>query len=139
MISLYPITQKEALMNNQPISNLHRSAPPWAWRLLPHQARSLPAASGSRWLLVNEGTVWITQAQHAANAAPPEDIWLHAGDSLALPPGSSWVLEAGAEAELSLAEPAPAASAEHVKRGWREFSWARFSSWPGTPRTGGQN
>jgi Protein of unknown function (DUF2917) len=145
MILLYPMTQKGAAMNTQPMSNLHRSLltpqaleptptptptptpspKPWAWRLLPHQARSLPGATCKRWLLVNRGTVWITQAQHTRGAAPPEDIWLQAGDSLALPAGSSWVVEAGAEAELSLAEPAPALA--QIKRGWRGFSWASMA------------
>jgi hypothetical protein len=132
-------------MNTQPMSNLHRGPPPalplpppaapkpWAWHLLPHQARSLPATACARWLLVSRGTVWITQAQQSLGAAPPADIWLQAGDSLALPPGSHWVVEAGAEAELSLAEQAP--SAASVKRGWRGFSWARFSSWPVAPLT----
>ncbi len=119
-------------MNTQPISNLHHAAAaaqppkPWAWRLAPHQARAVPAAAGARWLLVNAGQVWVTQAQPASASRSPEDIWLQAGDSLALPAGSAWVLEAWTDADLNLAEPEPAPGAA-VKRGWRGIFSGLFS------------
>jgi hypothetical protein len=123
-------------MNTQPISNLHHAPhvphafhtpKPWAWHLAPHQARAVPAATGARWLLVNAGQVWVTQARPTSASRPPEDIWLQAGDSLALPAGSAWVLEAWTEADLNLAETAPVPSAT-VKRGWRGLFSALFST-----------
>jgi hypothetical protein len=114
-------------MQHQPISNMHHHPSPWAWHLAGHQAQTLPAAASPRWLLVQAGQVWVTQARQRSPVQPPPDIWLQAGDSLALPAGSAWVLEAWNDADLHLAEPAPTPGAR-VKRGWRGRFSALFST-----------
>ena len=79
---------------------------PWLWSLAPHQVRSLPATAVPRWLRVDTGRVWVTQRR---SDAPAEDLWLQAGESLALPAGTAWIVEAWPRAQLSLLQAAPAA------------------------------
>ena len=92
-------------MNKQLMSDTHQAAP-WAWSLETRQAATLLAAPAARWLRVDEGRVWITAQQGDEHG---DDIWLEAGDSLALPAGSAWVVEAWPQARLSLLQAAPVA------------------------------
>jgi Protein of unknown function (DUF2917) len=126
-IALLQMTLKGDVMKTVLMSKLHQNAnpaAPWAWHLGAHQASTLAAARAPRWLRVEAGSLWVTQANANAGGPPPDDIWLEAGDSLKLPTGSAWVVEAQAPADVSLVLPSPAAAAG-VKRGWRGFSWAR--------------
>lgn len=80
---------------------------PWSWSLAPRQARTVPAAAAPRWLRVDAGCVWVTQKRADA---PAEDLWLQTGDSLALPAGTAWIVEAWPRARLSLLQAAPSFS-----------------------------
>ena len=72
------------------------------------EARCLPARSvfrlssarSKRWLSVDEGRVWLTRSQHTLGAG--EDVWLSAGQCLALPAGSEWVAEGWPEARVRI-------------------------------------
>ena len=80
---------------------------PWEWPLLAGDVRRIEPAPVTRWLDVAQGRVWLTPTRDDDLAA---DHWLAAGDRLALPPGSAWVLEAWptARVALHLAPPAGA-------------------------------
>ncbi len=58
------------------------------------RAFALAAARHARRLRVLEGRAWITRTQRKAGEAMPEDLWLGPGDTLELPPGSAWVVQA---------------------------------------------
>jgi hypothetical protein len=131
------MTTKGQSMNSLLMSDLHqspvRSEPlshpiqkPWLWRLARHAATTLAAAPEPRWLLVNTGMVWVTQVSTVTAGDLPPDIWLATGQSLRLPPGSSWVVEAWEPAEVSLAVRGAARRPRAFTRGWR--GW--FSSPP---------
>jgi Protein of unknown function (DUF2917) len=111
-------------MNTSLMNNLHQDAAPWSWPLEHRAAATLRAEPAPRWLHVNEGCVWVTAQDGGPHS---EDLWLGAGDSLALPAGSAWVVEAWPHARLSLllAQPArrPAVSSS---RAWWQSSWL----WP---------
>lgn len=96
-------TLQSASMTNpyQPQALSSDSVEPWTWDLASHVATTLQAADGMRWLRVHSGSVWLTQAD-ATEQMQAEDIWLSAGQSLALPAGSRWVLQAWPQARLSL-------------------------------------
>lgn len=114
-------------MNALPMNNLHQTAAPWLWHLAESQAATLMPQTVPRWLHVEEGCVWVT----AQNAGPHEpDLWLGAGDSLELPAGSTWVLQAWPQAQMSvLAPPAlkqarqASASSKPEPRAWWQSSW----------------
>jgi Protein of unknown function (DUF2917) len=118
-------------MNSMLMSELHQSAKPgipaarpWAWQLAAHDASTLQAAPEPRWLLVSTGSVWLTQVNAMSATALPIDIWLSAGQSLSLPAGTTWVLEAWQPAELSLAVHRAGRERRSFKRAWRGlFSW----------------
>jgi hypothetical protein len=84
---------------------LHQNNVPWAGRLAPRRAATLDAEAKARWLLVGEGRVWATRTDGSVQA---EDHWLGAGESLALPPGSRWLLEGWPQASFSLVQQPPA-------------------------------
>ena len=88
----------------------HRPAQPsqpWEWPLRSGEVRRIEPAPVTRWLDVADGRVWLTPTRDDDLAA---DHWLAAGERLALPPGSAWVLEAwpSARVALHLAPPAGA-------------------------------
>jgi hypothetical protein len=95
----------EAAMNARPMFESHQNNVPWAGRLAPRRAATLGAEVTARWLLVGEGRVWATRTDGSVQA---EDHWLGAGESLALPPGSRWVLEGWPQASFSLVQQPPA-------------------------------
>lgn len=114
---------------NQPLmTQAHQNRQPWAFQLARRQAVTLLPERAARWLRVDCGRVWIT-AREGGPAS--DDIWLEAGQSLALPAGSAWVLEAWPEAQLSLLQAAPAAfrraSAPSQPAG--RGRWWPWSSW----------
>lgn len=83
------------------------SAPaPWICTARTHDATTLGAASLPRWVRVHTGRAWLTRRVRPGDvhAAVPEDVWLDAGQSLALPPGTTWVLETWPGTRLSVVE-----------------------------------
>lgn len=107
----------------------HQTSQPWAFQLDGRQAVTLLAEGAPRWLRVESGRVWITARDGGPDS---EDIWLDAGQSLALPAGSAWVLEAWPDAQLSLLQAAPAAfsraasASRPARRGW--WPWSSWTS-----------
>lgn len=110
------------------MTDVHQNATPWSWPLAARAVTTLDAASSARWLRVDEGCVWVTAQRSDAQA---EDIWLSAGDSLALPAGSAWVVEAWPRARLSLLQAPPPASRAASSRwaGWWTWLPWRWHAW----------
>jgi hypothetical protein len=79
------------------------STPSAQWAVAPGQALRLSIGPGERELHVTEGRLWLTRAGTAHS--PSEDIWLEAGDSLALDSGSRWVAEGWDAARFQLLVP----------------------------------
>jgi hypothetical protein len=73
------------------------------WTLAAGEALSLPIGPGARELSVAEGRVWLTLK--GSRQAPAQDIWLAAGESLALASGSQVVIEAWPQAAFQLLVP----------------------------------
>ena len=118
-------------MNLPLISNPHQS--PWLWQLATHEVSTLDAEPQTRWLKVEEGSVWLTRRESGIDRS--DDIWLAAGESLVLPACSAWVLEAWPQARVSLLQQAPARPA--ARRGgapwlawFSRLSWLRASAMP---------
>jgi Protein of unknown function (DUF2917) len=111
-------------MTTHLIPKVHQTKQPGVQRLAAHEVSSLPVAAQPRCLWVQSGSVWVTQVKAVTDNDLPEDIWLASGQSLAMPAGSAWLLEAWQPAELCLTLPLPAP----VKRRWRGFSWRRACS-----------
>lgn len=88
------------------MSNLQEQA---LWRLASGEALSLPIGPGARELSVSEGRLWLTLK--GSDQAPAQDIWLQAGESLALASGSQVVLEAWPQAAFQLLVPPTACKA----------------------------
>lgn len=72
---------------------------PWEWPLAEGQAHRIDAAPVARWLDVATGRVWLTPTRSDDRAG---DHWLAAGERLALPAGSAWVVEAWPAARVAL-------------------------------------
>jgi hypothetical protein len=104
------------------MSKVHEHSAPWAWALAGHEAASLSASPVARWLRVDEGCLWVTPEQAGPET---EDLWLQPGDSLELPAGSRWVLQAWPKARLSVLL-APAAASPAPARSWWQSPWV----WP---------
>lgn len=80
---------------------------PWEWPLAPGEVRRIEAAPVKRWLDVADGRVWLTPTREDDLAA---DHWLAAGERLALPAGTAWVVEAWPSARVALHQAAPCAA-----------------------------
>lgn len=114
------------------MTEAHQTPQPWAFQLERRQAVTLLAESAQRWLRVDSGRVWITAREGGPDS---EDIWLDADQTLALPAGSAWVLEASPDAQLSLLQAAPAAfkraaapsSRSALHAWWQRWSWSAVS------------
>ena len=102
-------------MNHQLMTSAQQSTPDGSaqWALGRGEALSLGVGPGARELHVTEGRLWLTResTRHAAS----EDIWLAAGDSLALESGSRWVIEGWGSARFQLLVP-PQACATMQRR-----------------------
>ncbi len=101
---------------------VHEHSAPWAWALAGHEAATLSASPLARWLRVDEGCLWVTPEQAGPET---EDLWLQPGDSLELPAGTRWVLQAWPQARLSVLL-APAAAGPAPARAWWQSPWV----WP---------
>jgi hypothetical protein len=101
-----------------------RSAAPWT--LPAGQALRLPVGPGGRWLQARSGALWLTRSLPAGGAAVSEDVVLQAGEGLALPGGSEWVLESwgSAPAAFELLVP-PSACARRPGGLSRVSVWVR--------------
>jgi hypothetical protein len=68
------------------------------------QAARLAVGARPRCLKVTAGRVWLTRS-----GAGPEgdDVWLSAGERMALPAGTEWVAEGWPEAQAELVGEAP--------------------------------
>ncbi|MBT9491459.1 MAG: DUF2917 domain-containing protein [Paucibacter sp.] len=73
------------------------------WSLAQGEALSLEIGPGARELAVAKGRVWLTR--QGKSQAPAEDVWLEAGQSVALASGSRVVLEAWPQAAFQLLVP----------------------------------
>ena len=102
------------------ISISHQS--PWVWSLATHEVTTLAAEPRTRWLKVEDGSLWLTRRESGSDRS--DDIWLCAGDSLALEAGSEWVLEAWRETRLSLLQQSPRAT----RGGFASSGWAAWAS-----------
>lgn len=122
-------------MKQPAMTDVHQSPQPWAFPLEQRQAVTLLAEAAPRWLRVESGRVWITERDGGPDS---EDIWLEAGQTLALPAGSAWVLEAWPQARLSLLQAAPAAfsrvadasprrASSALRAWWSRWSWGSAS------------
>lgn len=98
------------------------------WTLAAGRARRLNIGPGARWLRVCAGRLWITRMQAAAAERQLEDVWLQAGDSLAVEAGAVLLVEAWPSARFQLLVPPQA-----CRSSWRTtlgrisgwFSWAK--------------
>lgn len=73
------------------------------WTLPAGEALRLDIGPGARELHVTEGRLWLTREGVAG--APAEDLWLSAGDTIALDSGSEWVIEGWGETHFQLLVP----------------------------------
>lgn len=73
------------------------------WTLAPGEVRSLRIGPGPRLLQVAQGSVWLTS--QGSPQAPPEDVWLGAGDSVALDDAAKVVIEGWPQARFQLLVP----------------------------------
>jgi len=78
-------------MSTQLMTREQESTPSAAalWALGAGEALSLSIGPGAREVHVAEGRLWLTR--EGTPQSPPEDIWLEAGDTIALDSGSQWV------------------------------------------------
>jgi hypothetical protein len=104
--------------------NVGVTAAPWSWSLQAREAFTLTRETVPRWLRVDEGCLWVTPLKAGPHVA---DLWLQAGDSLALPAGSAWVVEAWSQARLSLLLAQPRDTWRSLdatsSRAWWQSSW----------------
>ena len=108
-------------MSQVPMIHSHQTPAAGAWPLAQHQAATLAPSAVPRCLRVEDGSLWVT----AAEAGPQgDDLWLRAGDSLALPPGSAWVVQAWPQARVAVLEAAPPLSrgAASSRAWWRALA-----------------
>jgi hypothetical protein len=112
-------------LSSMPISQQSsRSAAPWT--LPAGQALRLPVGPGGRWLQARSGALWLTRSLPAGGATASEDVVLQAGEGLALPGGSEWVLEGwGSEAAAFELLVPPSACARRPGALSRVIAWAR--------------
>lgn len=73
------------------------------WVLRPGEVRSLRIGPGPRLLSVAEGSMWLTAK--GAIEEPADDVWLGAGDSIALADGREVVIEGWPQASFQLLVP----------------------------------
>jgi hypothetical protein len=106
------------------MNQTHQSPGPWESLLGPGQVARLAPAAVPRWLSVRCGRVWLTRSGGGADTA---DIWLRAGEVLALPAGSEWVAEAWPEARMALLQ-APLPRRCGAESAWRRWAGATIAA-----------
>lgn len=90
------------MTNRQPMNESQQSQSA-QWILEPGEVRSLRIGPGPRLLRVAEGSVWLTATGELE--LPAEDVWLGAGDSVALEDHAEVVLEGWPQASFQLLVP----------------------------------
>lgn len=97
---------------------------PWEGDLPRGRVVRLAPSDRTRWVQVTQGRVWLTSTQTCTGHHP--DRWVVSGSSLALPAGSEWVAEAGADARyLVLEAPERRAAPPAFVLAWRALSGLR--------------
>ena len=93
------------------------------WRVPCGGALRLHIGPAERRLRLLAGRLWLTSQGRAG--APPDDLWLVAGDAVRLPAGAVLVAEGWPEATFEVVVPPPPA---HATRAGRIGAWwaARF-------------
>ncbi|MFN3862227.1 MAG: DUF2917 domain-containing protein [Roseateles sp.] len=79
------------------------------WHLVGGRALTLSGGAEARRLAVRGGRVWLTLS--GSTDAPAQDQWLEAGQSVALAPGQTAVLEGWPAADFELLVPPASAAA----------------------------
>ena len=112
-------------MSTQLMTREQESTPSAAalWALGAGEALSLSIGPGAREVHVAEGRLWLTR--EGTPQSPPEDIWLEAGDTIALDSGSQWVAEGWGATRFQLLVP-PSACAS--SRSLSASAWERVSA-----------
>src|SRR5690349_4607532 len=97
-----------------PETQQSQSAGAPVWTLAQGQARRLAGSRQTRWLRVLEGELWLTRTLRTDQGQPADDdLWLRAGERLALPPGVEFVAEGWRDSRFELLL-APAAAPRPV-------------------------
>ena len=112
-------------MNHHLMTELQQSTGS-LWALDEGRAMRLRMGTGGRELQVVQGRMWLTL--QGTLKYQPADVWLEAGQSLMLRPGSDWVAEGWGPTRFQLLVPPPAcqaavAAVTRVLR--RVLRWAR--------------
>jgi hypothetical protein len=108
------ILPQEPAMTTELMNESHRAASCGAafdWCLPGGSAEALDAGPDGCFVRVEEGALWLTRTLGPAALArgeQPDDLWLAAGESLWLPAGSRWVLQAWPVARVRLLQAPPA-------------------------------
>jgi hypothetical protein len=113
----------------KPMSIPHEAARAAGWPLATGAVASLAADAAPRLLLVLCGQVWITERVEGGAGRVVDDHWLGAGQTLALPAGSRWIVEAhrGARLVLLQAPPGMARRPSIAATAWRALRQARHA------------
>lgn len=122
---LMPLAQQSA--SAAPMPDAH-------WSLPAGQALRLPVGPGGRWLHARSGCLWLTRSVPVGAAEASLDVVLRAGEGLALPGGSEWVLE-GWDSEAAAFDLLVPPRACATPPGWvsRVAAWARAWRQPSVP------
>lgn len=107
------------------------------WTLPVGEALRLDIGPGARELRVTQGRLWLTR--DGAADEPAEDVWLSAGDTIALDSGSEWVIEGWGETSFQLLVPPRACPtfARRLSASTRaSSSQGRLSFWRPAPALG---
>ncbi len=102
------------------------------WHLHHRPAHTVKVPASGWWLRVRAGEVWLTQVQQGAT---PKDLWPQAGESLWLPGGSTWVLQAWREADVECLVPLPQWPTQAPRRPpwWSRWAHALAATMPVRP------
>ena len=103
--------------------NLLTTADAATWTLAAGHARRLNIGPGARWLRVCAGRLWITRLRAHSAERQLEDLWLQAGDSLAVESGEQLLVEAWPAARFQLLVPPQA-----CQQSWHT-AWGWISGW----------
>lgn len=103
-------------MKHQLMTQAQESTPASAlWTIADGEAIRLDIGPGAREVHVTEGRLWLTREGTATR--PAEDLWLQAGDSVAMDSGSEWVVEAWGTTHFQLLVPPEACATQRRHAG----------------------